>query len=389
VQIEENMRNLTTTSFLFLALLAGCVAPGSGQFEVLPDFDGDGIPDSEDPDADGDGIPDTEDTDIDLGDTGDPTGDTGDPPTDTGDTGNPPNTGPDVDDDGDGFTENGGDCDDLRDDVFPGATEVCDGVDQDCDVDIDEGTECFDDDNDGFTEDEGDCNDAVPGVNPYASDLVGDTIDQNCDGVDGTDFDSDTYASEASGGSDCDDTDPTTYPNAAEVWYDGIDQQCDGVVEDSDQDGDGYDAEIVGGDDCADLDPAIHVDVLEDNTNGVDDNCNGLVDQFSVVMTWTPGLTVPDLQADTVYLTLDFTDLPEDSDGLLVVDGPVGNIYAPFQWVGSSAIIEVTPTNSAWDTILDADPTHTYALDIGAACYTWGSNPNPGLGCAMVDPTTL
>lgn len=50
------------------------------------------------------------------------------------DTGGGNETDPnDVDDDGDGFTENGGDCNDANDDVSPGADEVCgDGIDQNC-----------------------------------------------------------------------------------------------------------------------------------------------------------------------------------------------------------------------------------------------------------------
>jgi len=39
----------------------------------------------------------------------------------------------DIDDDGDGFTENDGDCNDSDANVFPGAIEICgDGIDQDC-----------------------------------------------------------------------------------------------------------------------------------------------------------------------------------------------------------------------------------------------------------------
>ena len=41
---------------------------------------------------------------------------------------------PDVDNDGDGFTENQGDCNDNNATIYPGATEICDdGIDQDCD----------------------------------------------------------------------------------------------------------------------------------------------------------------------------------------------------------------------------------------------------------------
>jgi hypothetical protein len=42
------------------------------------------------------------------------------------------------DNDGDGYTENGGDCDDANPNVSPGDAEVCDSVDQDCDGDVNE-----------------------------------------------------------------------------------------------------------------------------------------------------------------------------------------------------------------------------------------------------------
>ena len=75
-------------------------------------------------------------TDADSGqdsaDTGEPadTGDTG-PVVDTADTGD---TAEVVDDaDGDGFRAQDGDCDDARANVYPGAPDGCDALDQDCD----------------------------------------------------------------------------------------------------------------------------------------------------------------------------------------------------------------------------------------------------------------
>ena len=57
-----------------------------------------------------------------------------------------------VDADGDGYTM-AEDCDDSRAEIYPGAEEICDGIDNNCDEQIDEGaTTTFyaDSDGDGF-----------------------------------------------------------------------------------------------------------------------------------------------------------------------------------------------------------------------------------------------
>jgi len=127
-----------------------------------------------------------------------------------------------VDADGDGFGDEatgvescsqpqntittGGDCDDTNDQIYPGATEVCDAVDNNCDGNIDEGLTFIiyytDSDNDGFgtgstgsslCENPGlgfstnnqDCDDTNGQINPNATDILGNGIDENCDGVDG------------------------------------------------------------------------------------------------------------------------------------------------------------------------------------------------------------
>jgi len=156
------------------------------------------------------------------------------------------------DDDGDGYTEAALDCDDGDDTVYPGAPEVADGVDDDCDGIIDEGTDAYDDDLDGWSEDAGDCDDADPSRSPGAVELPCDGVDQNCsgDGDEAPDSDGD-------GWDDCDPADPfdgdslpvdcaplvpSIHPTAAEVVCDGVDQDCDGFADDApDGDGDGYD----------------------------------------------------------------------------------------------------------------------------------------------------
>lgn len=85
--------------------------------------------------------------------------------------------------DDDGYTADV-DCDDNNADINPGVTELVDGVDNNCDGNIDEGTNAYDDDGDDFTENEGDCNDADDTIYPSAFDECGDGIDQDCSGAD-------------------------------------------------------------------------------------------------------------------------------------------------------------------------------------------------------------
>ncbi len=96
------------------------------------------------------------------------------------------------------------DCDDTDPAVYPGATEVLNGVDDDCDGDIDEGTAGFDDDGDCFCEghiygedtepscmgssnpscgtvEPGDCDDTNSAINPDATDIPGNNVNEDCD----------------------------------------------------------------------------------------------------------------------------------------------------------------------------------------------------------------
>jgi MYXO-CTERM domain-containing protein len=185
------------------------------------------------------------------------------------------------DDDGDGFSEDGGDCDDADASEGPGAPEVADGFDQDCDGLVDEGTEVYDDDGDGRSEVLGDCNDGDAAVRSGFSEVAGNGIDDNCDGVvdDGAwDPDGDGYTAE---GGDCDEADVTVFPGGAEV-ADGVDNDCDGVVDEgtSAWDGDG-DGVTPDGGDCNDTDGSVSPEAPEVGDNGVDDDCDGVVDEGS------------------------------------------------------------------------------------------------------------
>ncbi|MEC7985355.1 MAG: MopE-related protein [Myxococcota bacterium] len=175
------------------------------------------------------------------------------------------NDGDNTDDDGDGYTENQGDCNDADSFINPGALDIGqDGIDQDCsngdeeglcddtcqyagDGECDDGgtssdydicalgTDCTDcsarDDNDydGYY-DVQDCDDFDYYVNPGVQEDPSNGYDDDCDGeIDespGTDADGDGFESIATGGEDCDDNDASVYPGAEEIADDLIDQDC-------------------------------------------------------------------------------------------------------------------------------------------------------------------
>ena len=149
----------------------------------------------------------------------------------------------------------------------------------------------------------GDCDDADGTINPGAIETCGDTIDQDCDGVDqGLDVDLDTFDAIACGGTDCDDNDANVFdgsdfdldgalgcqddcndldatvsPAGVEVCNDGIDQDCDGVdlgigAVDNDLDGE------TNCTDCNDNNPAVNTLATEVCGDGIDNNCSGTAD---------------------------------------------------------------------------------------------------------------
>ncbi|MES2640058.1 MAG: putative metal-binding motif-containing protein [Myxococcota bacterium] len=224
---------------------------------------------------------------------------------------------PIVDEDGDGYLLDE-DCDDDDAAVNPGAAELCDGVDNDCDDETDEdatdgGLWYADTDGDGygaaassvvacdapagFVSDATDCDDTSALYRPGAEESdCADPADYNCDGSSGySDRDADGYAA----CTECNDGEPTINPGAFEACND-IDDDCDGAVDDGavdegtfylDLDGDGYGddgvaveacgapAGYVGvGGDCDDEDAAYHPSADESDCSDPNDyNCDGSV----------------------------------------------------------------------------------------------------------------
>lgn len=219
--------------------------------------------------------------------------------------------------DGDGFAAED-DCDDTNPAVFPGASEVCDGLDDNCDGIADEGLAMVlyfpDVDGDGFgnpdadpsmacvrpsgyAQDGSDCDDGNPAVNPLATEVCN-LADDNCDGTvdEGTtlefflDSDADGYgvaglmveACVAPEGysplpGDCDDLAPEINPGMSERC-DLKDNNCDGVMDEGfDADGDGFSACAAPQPDCDDDQASTFPGAVE-RCDGQDQNCDGSLD---------------------------------------------------------------------------------------------------------------
>jgi hypothetical protein len=128
-----------------------------------------------------------------------------------------------IDGDGDGFCPEpaGDDCNDGDDAVYPGAPQICDGLNNDCDDPLwpDLPANEIDGDADGMTFCAGDCNGADPAVRPGATELC-DGRDNDCDGAVDNDpgCDLSCDASEPAGQELSVTADPSTSVQPRPVW---------------------------------------------------------------------------------------------------------------------------------------------------------------------------
>ena len=240
-----------------------------------------------------------------------------------------------------GFVANTDDCDDLDATSYPGASEVCDDADNDCDGDVDEGvgTSWYEDaDSDGYGNGSVsavscdtpsgyvgnalDCDDFNAATHPGSYEIC-DSADNDCDGdVDEdainastyyVDADADGYGSSVSSAqacqvptghadndSDCNDADPAISPAASEIC-DSVDNDCDGSTDEGDAvdagtwyqdaDGDGYGNANSQGFGCSQPTGFVADDTdCDDSTSAVqpggtelcdslDNDCDGTVDE--------------------------------------------------------------------------------------------------------------
>ena len=341
-----------------------------------------------------------------------------------------------LDADGDGFgagdpvlaceppadhVDNDQDCDDDAVAAFPGGTELCDGLDNDCDgtVDVDavDAGAWYDDVDedgygaldtevfactppDGWVEDATDCDDASAAAHPGA-DEVCDGADNDCDGdadeagaTDAPtwylDFDDDGYGSPrltvdacvapagyVDNADDCDDTSDQALPGGSEVC-DGLDNDCNLLVDDGasdavvfyrDTDGDGYGAtasslaacEAPPGYadnalDCSDVSADVSPAATE-TCNGRDDDCDGAVDEDDAA------------DASTWYMDLDADGYGTPLYHTAACDQPAG--YVPTGDDCDDLAAEVNPGVDELCNTVDDDCDGTVDEDDAVDAPTW------------------
>jgi hypothetical protein len=281
------------------------------------------------------------------------------------------------------------DCNDFEPTVCPACPEVCDGLDNDCDGNIDVSE--LDQDGDGVTPCAGDCDDNAPYNFPGNPEIC-DGRDNDCnpntwaDPAGEVDVDEDGVMS----CDDCDDDEALSFPGNPEVC-DGVDNDCNGQVDEGfDQDNDGW--TICEGD-CNDNDNGINPGV-QDVCNGIDDNCDGLINENNadIYESWetnatSPGWTLPDasptiafgngtcaiasfleLQADNFSIAANFSSQADLFDIYEFESGITGNLAALIAFISGGGSLPTGCTNGAmsWSATYPIQVT----LDVDGSTYS-------------------
>jgi len=276
-----------------------------------------------------------------------------------------------------GFVASSDDCDDLDAASYPGAIEVCDASDNDCDGDIDEGVQIT-----WYADVDGD------GYGDPASSTSGCTQPPGYQ----------------SNGDDCDDNDASSRPGGVEVC-DGADNDCDGSVDDSaidpstwyaDTDGDGYGDATSSTESCnqpsntvsdaTDCDDTLSLanPGAQETCDGVDNNCDGVVDEDSAV------------DASTWYADTDADGYGDIATSTLACTAPSGHVSdatdcddgADFSYPGATELCDASDNNC------DGTADNQEALGAGQACPATDcadirdNNPTSADGLWWVDPAS-
>ncbi len=253
-----------------------------------------------------------------------------------------------------------------------------------------------------------DCNDANAAINPGATEIIGDGIDQNCNGMEVcyVDADNDGYrpngtatvnssnlscndAGEAVSTdpiTDCNDSDPNLNPGMVDICN-GIDDNCNGFVDEGstttyyrDFDGDGYGMASSGttvacsapagyvsnNTDCHDGDATIHPGATEIIGDGIDQNCNAMEVCYADVDNdgYRPNSTA----------TVNSSDMDCADVGEAVSTDPIGDCNDNNSNINPGKPELCNGTDDDCDSFIDEGLTTTYYRDFDSDGYGMASS---------------